>query len=127
MLNTTMNWRKNCHRFAKKGVLIVGSGNIVHNLRMIAWDKFNEPEYAYDWASEALEKMKKQIIANDHQSLINYKMQGEAFKLAIPTSEHYLPLIYTLALKEKNEKVSFFNDKTVAGSLAMTSLLIEKA
>lgn len=111
----------------KKGVLIVGSGNLVHNLRMIAWDKFNEPEYAYDWASEALEKMKKQILANDHQSLINYKMQGEAFKLAIPTSEHYLPLIYTLALKEENEKVSFFNDKTVAGSLAMTSLLIEKA
>lgn len=111
----------------KKGVLIVGSGNLVHNLRMIAWDKFNEPEYAYDWASEALEKMKKQILANDHQSLINYKMQGEAFKLAIPTSEHYLPLIYTLALKEENEKVSFFNDKTAAGSLAMTSLLIEKA
>jgi len=111
----------------KKGVLIVGSGNLVHNLRMIAWDKFNEPEYAYDWASEALEKMKKQILANDHQSLINYKMQGEAFKLAIPTSEHYLPLIYILALKEENEKVSFFNDKTVAGSLAMTSLLIEKA
>jgi len=69
------------------------------------------PEYAYDWAVEALEKMKKQILANDHQSLINYKMQGEAFKLAIPTSEHYLPLIYTLALKEENEKVSFFNDK----------------
>nr|WP_320039142.1 4,5-DOPA dioxygenase extradiol [uncultured Bacteroides sp.] len=111
----------------KKGVLIVGSGNLVHNLRMIAWDKFNEPEYAYDWATEALEKMKKQILANDHQSLINYKMQGEAFKLAIPTSEHYLPLIYILALKEENEKVSFFNDKTVAGSLAMTSLLIEKA
>jgi len=110
----------------KKGVLIVGSGNLVHNLRMIAWDKFNEPEYAYDWASEALEKMKKQILANDHQSLINYKMQGEAFKLAIPTSEHYLPLIYILALKEENEKVSFFNDKTVAGSLAMTSLLIEQ-
>jgi 4,5-DOPA dioxygenase extradiol len=110
----------------KKGVLIVGSGNLVHNLRMIAWDKFNEPEYAYDWASEALEKMKEQILANDHQSLINYKMQGEAFKLAIPTSEHYLPMIYTLALKEENEKVSFFNDKTVAGSLAMTSLLIEK-
>ncbi|WP_321518968.1 4,5-DOPA dioxygenase extradiol [uncultured Bacteroides sp.] len=110
----------------KKGVLIVGSGNLVHNLRMIAWDKFNEPEYAYDWATEALEKMKKYIIANNHQALIDYKSQGNAFKLAIPTSEHYLPLIYALALKEENEKVSFFNDKTVAGSLAMTSLLIEK-
>jgi Uncharacterized conserved protein len=110
----------------KKGVLIVGSGNLVHNLRMIAWDKFNEPEYAYDWATEALEKMKKYILANNHQALIDYRSQGNAFKLAIPTSEHYLPLIYALALKEENEKVSFFNDKTVAGSLAMTSLLIEK-
>jgi 4,5-DOPA dioxygenase extradiol len=109
----------------KKGVLIVGSGNLVHNLRMIAWDKFNEPEYAYDWAVESLEKMKGYILANDHKSLIDYKLQGNAFKLAIPTSEHYLPMIYTLALKEDNEKVSFFNDKIVAGSLAMTSLLID--
>ena len=110
----------------KKGVLIVGSGNLVHNLKMIAWDKFNEPEYAYDWAVEALDKMKEYILANNHKSLIDYKSQGNAFKLAIPTPEHYLPMIYALALKEENEKVSLFNDKTVAGSLAMTSLLIEK-
>lgn len=110
----------------KKGVLIVGSGNLVHNLKMIAWDKFNEPEYAYDWAAESLDKMKEYILANDYKSLIDYKSQGNAFKLAIPTPEHYLPMIYALALKEENEKVSLFNDKTVAGSLAMTSLLIEK-
>jgi 4,5-DOPA dioxygenase extradiol len=110
----------------KKGVLIVGSGNLVHNLKMIAWDKFNEPEYAYDWAVESLDKMKEYILANDYKSLIDYKSQGNAFKLAIPTPEHYLPMIYALALKEENEKVSLFNDKTVAGSLAMTSLLIEK-
>ncbi|WP_321426236.1 4,5-DOPA dioxygenase extradiol [uncultured Bacteroides sp.] len=110
----------------KKGVLIVGSGNLVHNLKMIAWDKFNEPEYAYDWAVEALDKMKECILANNHKPLIDYKSQGSAFKLAIPTPEHYLPMIYALALKEENEKVSLFNDKTVAGSLAMTSLLIEK-
>lgn len=110
----------------KKGVLIVGSGNLVHNLKMIAWDKFNEPEYAYDWAVESLDKMKEYILANNHKSLIDYKSQGNAFKLAIPTPEHYLPMIYALALKEENEKVSLFNDKTVAGSLAMTSLLIEK-
>ena len=110
----------------KKGVLIVGSGNLVHNIKMIAWDKFNEPEYAYDWAVESLDKMKECILANDYKSLINYKSQGSAFKLAIPTPEHYLPMIYALALKEENEKVSLFNDKTVAGSLAMTSLFIEK-
>ena len=68
--------------------------------------------------------MKKYILSNDHQQLINFKSQGKAFDLAIPTSEHYLPLLYTLALKEENEKVSLFNDKAVAGSLTMTSLKI---
>lgn len=110
----------------RKGVLILGSGNLVHNLRMVDWDKLNDADYGYDWAIEANEKIKKYIIENDFESLIDYKSQGNAFKMAIPTPEHYLPMLYALALKEKNEKVSFFNDKTVAGSLSMTSLLIEK-
>ena len=108
----------------KKGVLIVGSGNMVHNLRMVAWDKLNETDYGYDWALEAREKMKKFILENDHKHLINFKSQGKEFDLAIPTPEHYLPLLYALALKEENEKVSLFNDKAVAGSLTMTSLKI---
>lgn len=110
----------------KKGILIIGSGNLVHNLRMVAWDKMNTT-FAYDWANEANEKMKKHILSNDHQPLIDFRSQGKAFDLAIPTPEHYLPLLYTLALKGENEKVSFFNDKPVAGSLSMTSLKIEKA
>jgi 4,5-DOPA dioxygenase extradiol len=110
----------------KKGVLIIGSGNMVHNLGMVAWDKLNTVDYAYDWAAEASAKMKKYILTNDHQQLINFKSQGKAFDLAIPTPEHYLPLLYTLALKGENEKVSLFNDKAVAGSLTMTSLKIEK-
>jgi len=111
----------------KKGVLIIGSGNMVHNLRMVAWDKFNQPDYAYDWAAEANAKMKQYILSGDHQPLINYKSQGKAFDLAIPTPDHFLPLLYTLALKEENEKISLFNDKAVAGSLTMTSVKIEKA
>ncbi len=110
----------------KKGVLIIGSGNMVHNLRMVAWDKMNEPEYGYDWAIEASEKIKKHILNGDYQPLINYKSLGNAFNLAIPTPEHYLPLLYTLALKEENEKISLFNDKALGGSLTMTSLKIEK-
>ncbi|MES2141255.1 MAG: 4,5-DOPA dioxygenase extradiol [Bacteroidota bacterium] len=109
----------------KKGVLIVGSGNMVHNLGMVAWDKLNADAYGYDWAIEANEKMKKYILTNDHQPLINFKSQGKAFDLAIPSPEHYLPLIYSLALKEKNEKITIFNDKAVAGSLTMTSLKID--
>lgn len=107
-----------------KGVLIIGSGNMVHNLRMLAWDKLNAPEYGFDWAIEANEKMKKFILNDDHQQLVNFRSQGRAFDLAIPTPEHYLPLIYSLALQDKNEEVHLFNDKAVAGSLTMTSVKI---
>jgi 4,5-DOPA dioxygenase extradiol len=99
---------------------------MVHNLGLVAWDKLNTDAYAYDWAIEASEKMKKFILSDDHQSLINFKSQGKAFDLAIPSPEHYLPLIYTLALKDNNEKITLFNDKAVAGSLTMTSLKIDK-
>lgn len=108
----------------QKGVLIIGSGNMVHNLRLVEWKKLNE-NYAYDWATEASEKMKSYILSGDHQKLIEFKSQGKAFDLAIPTPEHYLPLLYTLALKEENEKVTLFNDKYLGGSMSMTSLKIE--
>jgi 4,5-DOPA dioxygenase extradiol len=108
----------------KRGVLIVGSGNMVHNLQRVAWDKLNEPGFAYDWAIEASEKMKACILDNDHKKLIDFKSQGKAFDLSIPTPEHFLPLLYMLALKSGDEKLSIFNDKAVAGSLTMTSVRI---
>ncbi len=107
-----------------KGVLIIGSGNMVHNLGMVAWDKLNEPGFGFEWAIEANEKMKKFILDDNHQALINYSAQGKAFELSIPTPEHYIPLLYTLALKENNEKMHLFNDKLLGGSLTMTSLKI---
>lgn len=108
----------------EKGVLVIGSGNMVHNLRMLAWDKLNAPEYGFDWAIEANEKMKKFILSGNHKQLINFRSQGKAFDLAIPTPEHYLPLIYSLALKDEKDELSLFNDKAVAGSLTMTSVKI---
>ncbi len=114
---------KELHSLRTKGVLIVGSGNMVHNLRMVSWKRLNEV-YAYDWTIEANEKMKNFIVNGDHQSLIDFKSQGKAFDLAIPTPEHYMPLIYTLALKDKNEELTLFNDKPVGGSLTMTSVKI---
>lgn len=111
----------------KKGVLIIGSGNMVHNLHMVAWDKLDTNAYGYDWAIEASEKMKQYIRSGDHRQLIGFRSQGLTFDLAIPTPEHYLPLLYTLALQEKGEQVSFFNDKPVGGSLTMTSVRIDKA
>lgn len=107
----------------RKGVLIVGSGNMVHNLGMVEWKKLNET-FGYDWAIEANEKMKKSIESGDHSPLINFRSQGKAFDLAIPTPEHYLPLLYTLALQEKDEEVALFNDRAVAGALTMTSVKV---
>lgn len=109
-----------------KGVLIVGSGNMVHNLPMIDWNRLNEIDYSYDWTLEASEKMKNYILSNNHKELINYQSQGKEFNLAVPTPEHYLPLLYALALKSENEEVSLFNDKAVGGSITMTSVKIEK-
>jgi 4,5-DOPA dioxygenase extradiol len=108
----------------EKGVLIIGSGNMVHNLGLISWEKMDEPGFGYDWAIEANEKMKDLIQSNNHKALIDYKSLGKAVNLAIPTPDHFIPLLYSLALKEENEMVNIFNDKAVAGSLTMTSLKI---
>jgi 4,5-DOPA dioxygenase extradiol len=108
----------------RKGILIIGSGNMVHNLGLVSWENLNTPGYAYDWALEAGEAMRRYIISGDHSPMINYGSQGNAFRLAIPTPEHFLPLLYTLALQEPDEPVALFNDRPVAGSLTMTSVKI---
>jgi 4,5-DOPA dioxygenase extradiol len=107
----------------EKGVLVIGSGNMVHNLGMVAWKQLNE-NFGFDWALEASEKMKTFILSDNHQQLINYRSQGKAFDLAIPTPEHYLPLLYSLALKDDKDEVRLFNDKPLAGALTMTSVKI---
>lgn len=113
---------KQLEKLRKKGVLIIGSGNMVHNLRMVAWDKLNEPEYGYDWANEINQTFKEKILSHSHNDLMNYEKLGSAAKLAIPTPDHYFPLIYTLGLQGKDDEVNFFNDKAVGGSLTMTSV-----
>ncbi|MCO6484041.1 MAG: 4,5-DOPA dioxygenase extradiol [Flavobacteriales bacterium] len=109
-----------------KGVLIIGSGNMVHNLRMVAWDKINEP-FVYDWAQEADTRMKQAIRSGDHRPLIDFHKQGAAFDLAINSAEHFLPLLYTLALQGKGEQATLFNDAPLAGSLTMTSVKVDAA
>ncbi|NCT95052.1 MAG: 4,5-DOPA dioxygenase extradiol [Chitinophagaceae bacterium] len=108
----------------KKGVLIIGSGNMVHNLRMVAWDKLALGAYAYDWAAEMNTRFKHLISKGDHKALINYPQLGKEALLAIPTPEHYLPLLYTLGAGKSNEPISFFNDTAVGGSLTMTSVRV---
>ncbi len=106
-----------------KGVLIIGSGNMVHNLGLVDWRRLND-NFAFDWALEANNKMKQFIADGNHKALIQFNKQGKAFDLAIPSPEHYLPLLYILALKHTKDKVSFFNDKPVAGALTMTGVVV---
>lgn len=121
---------KQLYALRKKGVLIIGSGNMVHNFGYVSLapgheNDFNHP-FGHPWALEANETFKKLINTGDHKSLINYKSYSKATQLAAPTPEHYLPLLYTLALQDKQDDVSFFNDAPVAGSFTMTSVIIGK-
>ncbi|MCB0670116.1 MAG: 4,5-DOPA dioxygenase extradiol [Saprospiraceae bacterium] len=108
-----------------KGILIIGSGNIIHNLRLVDFANFDRDNYGYDWAIEAHEMINNWLLNGDFQSLLKDRPEQKALQLAIPTPDHYLPLIYTLGLKNKEEEIGLFNDKLLAGSLSMTSLKIE--
>lgn len=111
------------YKLRKQGVLIVGSGNMVHNLQRLAWNRLNEI-FAYDWAQEASNRMNQYILAGNHDELVNFSQQGKEFQMSIPTPEHYLPLLYILALQDKQDEITLFNDQPVGGSLSMTSVKI---
>ncbi|WP_313215038.1 4,5-DOPA dioxygenase extradiol [Soonwooa sp.] len=112
------------NKLREKGILIIGSGNIVHNLRMIDWQNINTLGSGWDWAIEAREKTNHWLMDCDFQKLIDYQKQGKALQMAVPTPDHYLPLIYTLGLKNRSENLSLFNDALIGGSLSMTSVLV---
>ena len=112
-------------RLRERGVLVVGSGNMVHNLRMVDWARMNDVGHGFDWAIEASEAFKNWILNGDHQALMNAPTSDKkAFQLAIPTAEHYLPLMYVLGMQAPDERVSLFNDHAMAGSLTMTSVAL---
>jgi len=106
-------------RLRTKGVLIIGSGNVVHNLREVMWR-----DTAYDWAIEFDHQVKISILARDHAALIHYEQLGQSAQLSIPTNEHYLPLLYVLALQRATEAVSFFAEKVTLGAISMRSVKI---
>jgi 4,5-DOPA dioxygenase extradiol len=108
----------------EKGILIVGSGNIVHNLALVDFQNFEKENYGYDWAIEARELINDFLMNGNYKPLIEYHKQPKSIQLAIPTPDHYLPLIYALGLQQNGEQITLFNDKLVAGSLSMTSLII---
>ena len=118
------NLAKELSVFREQNILIIGSGNMVHNLRLLDWRRIDDDNYGFDWAISAAEKMYDCIASGNHQLLINYAAQGTDFQLSIPTPEHSLPMLYALALKTDDENVEFFNQGFVGGSLVMTSLKI---
>jgi 4,5-DOPA dioxygenase extradiol len=105
-----------------EGVLIIGSGNLIHNLHTYAWGKHNvEP---FDWALRFEETARSLITSDDHQPLINYESLGKDARLSAPTPDHYLPLLYVLAQKREGETVSFPVEGFDGGSISMTAVQI---
>lgn len=102
-----------------EGVLIIGTGDIVHNLRFFS---FSEQD-SYEWADNFNEQIKDLMLAGKHKEIIDYKSLGQEAILCVPTPEHYLPLLYILALEQPGEKISFFNDRVIS-SISMTSVII---
>jgi 4,5-DOPA dioxygenase extradiol len=107
-----------------KGVLIVASGNVVHNLGMVSW---GDSEKKFDWAVEFDAIVKKSIEENNPQPLLDYQKLGTLATMAHPTNDHYLPLMYTLGLREKTDTFEFFNDSFDLGSISMRSVIFSPA
>jgi 4,5-DOPA dioxygenase extradiol len=103
------------------GVLIVGSGNLVHNLGRLRWEENVAP---YPWAAAFDRKAAELIAAGDHAALIDYARLGAEAQLAIPTAEHYVPLLYTLAQQQPGEPVSFFAAEVVLASISMRGVRV---
>ena len=104
-----------------EGVLILGSGNGVHNLRRMDWRR---PESAFDWAERFTGDMRRALLAGDHASLVVLVAEdsmGADARLAVPTPEHYLPLLYVAALRDEGEAIELFNDRIAYGSIGMLS------
>ena len=103
-----------------QGYLVIGSGNIVHNLRLVDFSA----EGGFDWAADFDSTAARLIAEGDHEPLIDYRKLGRTAELSINSAEHYKPLLYVLGMKEKEEPVTFFAEGLVAGSLSMRSIRV---
>ena len=115
---------KELNALRSKGVLIIGSGNIVHNLRAVDFRRINEVGFGYDWAQESRKYVNDQILSRNFSALSSLEKAPKALQMAVPTTDHYIPLLYTLGLAENTDEIVLFNDELLAGSLSMTSLKI---
>jgi 4,5-DOPA dioxygenase extradiol len=104
-----------------EGVLIVGSGNVVHNLGRMQWAEDATP---YDWATRFNEQVRDWLLARNHQALINFNALGDHARLSVPTPEHYLPLLYVIAQQDDADKVSLPVDGIEYGSIGMLTMVV---
>ncbi|AUI66930.1 MULTISPECIES: 4,5-DOPA dioxygenase extradiol [Glaesserella] len=109
----------------EQGVLILGSGDIVHNLRAISWEHMDQIGAGYDWAYQFRDAINGAIAENDVDTLVHFEQLGESAELSVPTPDHYLPLLYVMAQRDEADQITLFNDKLVAGSISMTSVLVK--
>jgi 4,5-DOPA dioxygenase extradiol len=105
----------------EKGVLIIGSGNIVHNLGIIDFDIDAKP---FEWAVKFDEQVKQCLVSGNHKALINYLKLGKEANYAVPTQDHYLPMIYSIGLQNKGEKLKFIHEGFQHGSVSMRAFQI---
>jgi len=101
----------------KDGLLIMGSGNIVHNLRVVDMQSMDAPPY--DWAVEFDEKVKRALLDGNHQDLLDCQNTNRATALSVPTLDHYLPMIFAVALQQKDENVEFIYEGFQNRSVSM--------
>ncbi|MGV6988331.1 4,5-DOPA-extradiol-dioxygenase [Testudinibacter sp. P80/BLE/0925] len=118
-----INLAKQLKPLREQGVLILGSGNLVHNLHLMDWRRA-DALFGYDWAHSAQQTLLDLIRLGDLDALADYRMLGDAVQKAIPTAEHFLPLLYILALREEGEPLDIFNTQFVGGSLDMTCVKV---
>lgn len=105
-----------------EGVLILGSGNVVHNLHRISWDM----KEGYPWAREFDGCIRDAIVSGRHEDVIHYTRAGEAAREAFYTPDHYYPLLYALGASSSADRVTVFNEACVMGSLSMTGYLFSE-
>jgi 4,5-DOPA dioxygenase extradiol len=103
-----------------EGVLVIGSGNIVHNLHAYAWGR--HPTEPFDWATRFEQQARELILAGDHAPLVDYESLGRDAVLSAPTPEHYLPLLYVLGARHPEDAASFPVEGIDGGSVSMLSV-----
>lgn len=125
-LKQHFEFAQSLQKLREQGVLIIGSGNIVHNLKLmqIKSNNFND-ECGYDWAFEVNNIVREKVLANQIDTLLDYQKLHTHISLAIPTLEHYIPLLYIMGVSLDSDKISVFNDKVIASSLSMTSFIFD--